>query len=455
MNRRTFVSTASSVLAASTLSGNAQGGDSQSPADKLVGAFIGTGGMGRSNLQDFLRMPDVSVAAVCDVWEVNRERAADMTAAQPEGRAKTYSDFRRVVDLKHVDFVVVSTPDHWHAIPTIMACQAGKDVYVEKPLAHNIFEGRRMVEAAREHRRVVQVGTQQRSGMHYQEAVNLIRRGVLGRISSVRCWNFENESPVGIGNPPDAEPPAGLDWDMYLGPAPEVPFNPSRFLGTFRWFWDYAGGKLTDWGTHHLDTIHWAMGVKGPQSVSAIGGKFVLEDNRETPDTLEAVFEYPGFLLTFSHRAANARDSVRWGYGIEFYGSNGTLFLDRDGFTIYPETGGRFEEPLPRHLSSPPPPLEPWERPYELHRYRTPRVEGPGSDQHLSHVRNFLDCVKSRRRPNSDVEDGHYATGAAHLANISLRTGRRIRWDSESESIIGDEDAGRRLRRSYRSPWVL
>jgi predicted dehydrogenase len=455
MNRRRFVASTSSGLAAIGLGRPASAGGRVAPSDRLVGAFIGTGGMGRSNLQDFLRMEDVAVAAVCDVWEKNRELAAEMTASQPGGRARTFHDFRQVLELNEVDFVVVSTPDHWHAIPTILACEAGKDVYVEKPLAHNIYEGRRMVEAARRHGRVVQMGTQQRSGKHFREAVRLIQEGLLGRISSVRCWNFENESPVGIGNPPDSEPPPGLDWDFFLGPAPKVPFNPSRFLGTFRWFWDYSGGKLTDWGTHHFDTIQWAMGVKAPRSAHALGGKFALRDNRETPDTLEAVFEYPEFLLSFSHRAANARDAVRWGYGIEFYGTDGTLFLDRDGFAVYPETRGRFEEPVPRHLEGPSQDLPPWNRPYEVRRFRTRHAEGPGSDQHLSHVRNFLDCVKSREKPRSDVEEGHYSTTVAHLGNISLHTGRRIYWDAEQEAIVGDEEASRLLRREYRPPWVL
>ncbi len=455
MNRRRFVASVSAGISAAGLSGRTKAGGRVAPSDRLVGGFIGTGGMGRANLQDFLRMEDVRVAAVCDVWEANRELAAAMTDSQPGGRARTFGDFRRVLEMPEVDFVVVSTPDHWHAIPTILACEAGKDVYVEKPLAHNVYEGRRMVEAARRHGRIVQMGTQQRSGKHYQEAVRLIREGVLGRISSVRCWNFENESPVGLGNPPDSDPPPGLDWDFYLGPAPQVPFNPSRFLGSFRWFWDYSGGKMTDWGTHHFDIIQWAMGVKGPKSAHAVGGKFALRDNRETPDTLEAVFEYPDFLLTYSHRAANGRDAVRSGHGIEFYGTDGTLFLDREGFAVYPETRGRWEEPVPRHLAGTPPEVPPWARPYEVRRFRTQHREGPGSDQHLSHVRNFLDCVKSRQKPISDVEEGHYSTTVAHLGNISLHTGRRIRWDSERETILDDEEAARLLRREYRPPWSL
>ena len=450
LNRREFVASTSATVAGSgVLSGRQAAG----PNDILRGAVIGTGGMGRANLRDFLRVEGVHIAAVCDVWEKNRELAAEMTAGQPGGKAHTFTDYRRVLDLKDVDFVVVATPDHWHALPTIHACDAGKDVYVEKPLSHSILEGRKMVEAARRNERIVQMGTQQRSGRHYQEAVGLIRSGALGRISHVRAWNFENESPAGMGNPPDCDPPQGLDWDMWLGPAPKVPFNPNRFIGTFRWFWDYSGGKLTDWGTHHIDIVQWAMNVDGPKSVAALGSRYVLKDNRETPDTLETVFEYPGFMLTFSNRVANARDPVRRDYGIEFFGSDATLFIDRDGFEVYPETQGEFDEPRWSYLPGNPEPSGD-ERP-RVRKGRAPYQVGEGSEQHLNHVRNFVACVKSRELPISDVEIGHRSTTAPHLANISLKVGRRIYWDSAAERIVDDSEASALMSRPYRAPWTL
>ncbi len=449
MNRRTFVSASVGGAAGAALSSGSSRGGARGANERVTVACIGCGGMGRANLNDFLRMDDVQVAAVCDVWEHNRQRSVQMTG----GEAASFGDFRRVLELQNVDAVIVATPDHWHAPIAIAACEAGKDVYVEKPLALTIAEGRQMVEAARRHGRVVQVGTQQRSGVHYREVVELVRGGALGTVSRVACWNFGNSSPAGIGNPPDGDPPPGLDWDMYLGPAPRVPFNPNRFINTFRWFWDYSGGKVTDWGTHHLDVIQWAMDVEGPQAVTATGGKFVLEDNRETPDTLEVVFEYPDFIATFSHREVNGYAPDGRGYGIQFYGSDGTLFVDRDGYELIPEAEGHFEEPTAAYLEQMQAaldPLPPWQRERETPRSRTQYVKGARSEQHIGHVRNFLDCVKSRQRPRSDVETGHTSTAAPHLANIALHTGRRIRWDAGLEEILDDPEAAARLGYEYR-----
>ncbi len=455
-NRRNFMVSTASGLAAPALSigkGGALGAN-----DRVVCAFVGVGGMGRGNMRDFMRMDDVTVAAVCDVWKHNRDEAVAKTEEQESGKAEAYDDFRRVLELKHVDVVVVATPDHWHALPTVGACEAGKDVYVEKPLSLTIYEGRKMVEAARNNQRVVQMGTQQRSGKHYQEAVRLIQEGGIGKISRVTCWNHTNESPLGIGNPSDSEPPEGLDWDRYLGPAPKVPFNPNRFIHTFRWFWDYSGGMLTDWGTHHLDIVQWAMNVQAPLSAFAGGSKFHIQDNRETPDTLEVLYEYPGFLVSFSNRFLNSSSRPGWDYGIEFFGTDGTLSLNRSGYRVVPETRIEDEEPMPRHLKAierSQRTTEPWELEREPGIGRTQFRQGQRSDQHYSHVRNFLDCVKSREKPASDVETGHRSTSVAHLGNISLHTGRKIHWDADEEKIVEDAEANALLRREYRAPWKL
>jgi predicted dehydrogenase len=455
LNRREFVASTSAALVAGE-NASAASGQPVPANERLRGGFIGVGGMGQSNLRDFLRMDDVEVVAICDVWQGNLNRALKMAERQKTGKAKPYSDFRKLLERKDIDFVVVSTPDHWHAIPAIMACESGKDVYVEKPLSHTIYEGRKMVEAARANQRVVQAGTQQRSGEHYQEAVKLIQNGGLGKISHVKAYNHGNESPFGMGSPPDTKPPKGLDWDFWLGPAPVAPFNPNRFLGTFRWFWDYSGGKLTDWGTHHIDIIHWAMETNAPKSVDMMGGKYVLTDNRETPDTVEAVFDYGHFLLTYSNRNCNSRDPVRWGYGIEFYGSEGSMFLDRDGYEVFPEVQSRGESP-PREFT-----LEQresdrpsWQRSRRQLKGRTQYLTGEGSEQHITHVRNFLDCVKSREEPASDVEIAHRSTSAPHLANISYKVGRRINWDAENEQVIGDAEANRLVTKEYRAPWKI
>lgn len=280
MRRRDFLRTSSlaafatSQLRSPSLLAQVSPSSTVSPNDKVTVGFIGTGRMGQSNLKTFLKHPEVEVAAVCDVYGPNREAAAKI--AGPKGRALT--DFRKLLEMKEIQAVVVASPDHWHALHTILACQAGKDVYVEKPISVYLEEGRRMVKAARRYKRIIQVGTQQRSGLHFQEAVGLIRNGHIGQVSFIRTWNYGNSFPAGIGNPPDSDPPPDLDWDMWLGPAPKVPFNANRFgvhperFSSFRWFWSYAGGMMTDWGVHLLDIVQWAMNVEGPSEITAQGG---------------------------------------------------------------------------------------------------------------------------------------------------------------------------------------
>lgn len=453
VNRRTFVSTGVSGVAAATtgLGTSATLGAN----NRIRVASIGVGGMGRSNLRDFLKMPEVDVVAVCDTWEQNRNRAVEMTG----GKAEAYKDFREVLDRKDIDAVIIATPDHWHVPIAIAACDAGKDMYLEKPLSHTVEEGRKLAQAVTLNKRVLQMGTQQRSGKHYQEAVGLIRAGKLGKITRVHTWNFGNESPAGIGNHSIEEPPAGLDWDMYLGPAPYVPFSPNRFIYYFRWFWDYSGGKMTDWGTHHFDIIHWAMDVQGPKSAFAVGHKYGLEDNRETPDTMEVVFEYPGFIATFSHRDCNAYyPSNRHHYGIEFFGTDGTMYLNRSGFWVTPEVTSPDESLEPyylRQVRENQNPRQPWEDRYQPTTTRSDFRTGARSDQHIQHVRNFIDCLKSRAKPISDVETGHRSTTAPLLANIALKVGRKIHWDSENEKILDDKNASLLLTKQYRGQWKI
>jgi predicted dehydrogenase len=398
--------------------------------DKIVVGVIGCGSQGRWNMRDFLRQPDVQIAAVCDVYEANLNEAREMT----DGKAATFKDFRKLLERKDLDAVIIATPDHWHAMPAIYACDAGKDVYVEKPLSHTIQEGRKMVDAARRNKRVVQMGTQQRSGQHFQKAVEIVRSGKLGKVVFVRTWNYSNELPQGIGNPPDTDPLPGLDWDMWLGPAPYVHYNRNRCLGNFRWFWDYAGGKITDWGTHLIDVVHWAMDVDAPNTVYAAGGKYCIPDNRETPDNLEVTYEYPGFMMNYSNRIVNGYGIDGRSYGIQFQGTQGTLFVDRAGFEFTPELQRVGDESAP-----------PAEKPFK----------GEGSPQHLPHVRNFLDCVKSRQAPASEIEIGHRSTTASLLGNISLKVKQKIVWDAKKEQIVGNADAEAFLTKQYRSPWKL
>jgi predicted dehydrogenase len=404
-----------------------------SPNEKIVLGFVGMGRMGQSNLKTFMKHPDVEVAAVCDVYSSNLDAALKIT----DGRAKALKDFRRVLDMKEVQAVVVSSPDHWHALQTTFACEAGKDVYVEKPISVYLREGRRMVEAARRYKRVVQVGTQQRSGVHFQKAIELIHQGHIGKVSFVRTWNYGNVFPEGIGNPPDSDPPKELDWDFWLGPARKVPFNPNRFgvhpdrFSSFRWFWDYAGGMMTDWGVHLLDVVHWGMKVDVPQSVSAQGGKLYLQDNRETPDTLQVTYQYPGFVCVYESRECNQHGLNQHGYGISFHGTNGTLFVDRGGFEIFPE---RVEKGTNRCEAL---------------------TEKNSNNHNQAHSRNFLDCIKSRQNPISDIGVGHRSTSAAQLGNIALRSKSVVNWDGSSEQIRGNKEASRYLSFRYRKPWKL
>jgi predicted dehydrogenase len=433
MDRRDFLAVSAAGAAAATFTGTGTA-KAAAAAEPVRLGIIGPGRQGIYNMRKFLEHPQCKVTVVCDVYEPWLERARQETGA-PAVR-----DFRQVLDRKDVDAVVISTPDHWHALQTVMACEAGKDVYVEKPTSVTVVEGRRMVAAARRTGRVVQVGTQQRSGRHFKKAVELIKSGDLGKVTAVRTWNFGNAFPAGVGSPPDTDPPAGLDWDLWLGPAPKVPFNANRFgvfpdrWSSFRWFWDYAGGMMTDWGVHLLDIVQWAMDVDAPLSVSASGGKFALTDNRETPDTITALYEYPGFICTYENRECNNRQINEQGYGIEFYGTEGTLFVNRNGFELFPQTRREGDRQVPRVYAM--------------------KMENVNDSNH-DHVADFLDCMKSRALPVSDIEIGHRSTTTCLLANISYRTGRKIRWDGRKEEIVGDPEASKYLHREYRAPWVL
>ena len=463
ISRRTFVSSAAAGVAGGLVSAPPAVAQSAASRSRVVGAndrirlgFIGVGGMGRSHLNNFQQHDDVQVVTVCDVWDVNRRRAQRMTERQSTGAASMESDYRRVVDRTDIDAVVVATVDHWHAIPMILACQAGKDVYVEKPISHNVKEGRAMVAAARKFDRVVQVGTQQRSGAHFQEAIRIVQSGALGRVHRIHAWNVGNQSPAGLGRPADAPVPAGLDWDTWLGPAPVVPFNPNRFIFQFRWFWDYAGGMMTDWGIHLLDLALWGLQQKAPKTVYAVGGNFVLDDNRETPDTIDAIYEFPGVICTYSNRSGNAYHGAGRGYGIEFYGTDATLFLDRGGFDVIPETGGTTTAPTPSFLSEQAPTVPVWKRTWNgPAKARAAGMRAPTSDQNLSHIRNFLDCMRSRQRPNSDIEIGHLSTTMCLLGNVAYRTGHKLTWDAEREECTGDAAATALLAREYRAPFTL
>jgi predicted dehydrogenase len=434
VNRRDFFKRTAVGAAGVSLAMSASGTRSVLGAnDRMRVGLIGCGRQGLENLRHFMAA-GVGVAAVCDVYEPNLQKGLEAAG----GHAKAVNDFRQVLDDKEIDVVIVATPDHWHPLLTVMACQAGKDVFVEKPVCVAVEEGAKMVEAARKYNRVVQVGLWYRSSLHHQKAVQLVQGGLIGKVTYVRTWNYSNIYPEGIGNPADSDPPPGLDWDMWLGPAPKVPFNWNRFgvgdrWSTFRYFYDYANGWPGDWAVHHLDLVQWAMGVDTPSTIVASGRKFHLQDNSDTPDTLQITLEYPDFVATYENRLCNL--SPIHGNGIEFHGTDGTLTLDGRGFQVFGESKEVKGKQLPQ----------------------TPDMKMEKADDGLAnHVANMLDCMKTRQLPQSDIEFGYHSTRACLLGNIALRTQERLEWDVAGQRLAKGSSASQKLlSREYRAPWKL
>jgi len=427
----------------------------QGANDRIQVGFIGYGLIGAQHVFDFHNQPDADLVALSDCYQPRLEQGVAACGPQCKG----YADFRKLLDRPEIQAVVVSTPDHWHALLTMMACAAGKDVYVEKPLTLFVREGRWMTDVAARHKRVVQTGTQQRSGVHYQHARELIQSGYIGKLTSARVAYHRNIMP-GYGAPPDGQVPAGFDYKMWLGPAPLRAFNPKRGIYHFRWFWDYSGGQMTNLAAHDLDIVHWVSGVKGPTTVTSSGGRFALEaseDNGETPDTQDALFEYPGFTTEVSLRETS--QGRREEYDLEFFGSKGSLSITRAGFVVTCDAKRDPSQTIPTFKGHPtggprgeaerreeqPKPSEFW--------CTEKKESGSSPQQFASHVRNFLDCIKSRETPISSVEGSHRVATACHLANISLRTGRKLRWDGEHEQILDDPQSNAMLVRPYRAPW--
>ena len=387
--------------------------------ERLRMGFIGIGGMGGGQLGNFCRTADVQILGVCDVYGEHRDRAkARVDDTYDNSDCATYTDFRELLDRDDIDIVLIATPDHWHTRIAISACQAGKDIYCQKPLTVCIDEGKALVKAARRYGTVFQVGSQQRSSDNFRYACELVRSGRIGKLHTVTAYLPGNSSSGG-SKEADGPPPADLDWDMYLGPAPKVPFNPGRFLGTFRWFFDYSGGQMTDWGAHHMDIAHWGMDkdLSGPLSVEGTG---VLPTHGfyETFSSFDVQFEYPnGVTLKVTNPER----------GTKFEGSDGWIQVWRGGMDANPK------ELLRDTLG-----------PEDVHLYNSP-----------GHERDWLDCVRTRKRPICDVEVGHRSVSVAHLGNIACRLGQKLNWDPVREIFPDDEEANRWLFRPYRAPWYL
>ena len=429
-SRRKFIQKSGSLLAGAALSPLVTRMHAGIPAsDKLNVALIGCKGMGMYDLTDHLKQPGIDCVALCDVDNNILQERAQTILGLTGKKPQLFKDYRNIMDDPNIDVVIIGTPDHWHCLPVVHACEAGKDVYVEKPLANSIAECQVMLQAARKYNRIVQVGQQQRSGQHWQDVVSLVRSGKLGTIRKIKTWGYFD---YGKGNPkvPDSPVPEGVDYNTWLGPAPLHPFNKNRFHGTWRHFWDHGGGLLTDWGVHLLDIPLWAMDVKFPKSVMASGGIYAYPENAiETPDTLNVLYDFGSFTLEWDHAGGLSKGLYGRGYGVAFIGNNGTLVVNREGWEVIAESENNTEkmEIIP--------------------------LQPADSLSHEKHVKNFIDCVKSRESPVCEIESGHNVALVAHFGNIALRTGNKLYWDQSKGKFRDDPKANKFLKPEYRSPW--
>jgi len=402
------------------------------PSDRIRVGLIGCNGMGWSDLSSFLDNPEVECVAICDVDDrpLNR-RMADVEKKVGKKPEHQYKDWRRLIDNKDIDVVIIGTPDHWHCLQMVSACEAGKDVYCEKPIGNSIEECNLMVKAAQRYNRVVQIGQWQRSDPHWQDAVAYVQSGKLGKIRTVRVFSYQGWCPS-IPVKPDEPTPPGVDYDMWLGPATKRPFNRNRFHFTFRWFWDYAGGLMTDWGVHLLDYALYAMNVQAPLDVMASGGKFGYPDDAcETPDLLQTIYTFDGFTVLWDHAIGIDDGYYGRNHGLGYVGENGTLVVDRSGWEVIPEKVNNV-----------------------VRMEAVPYNKAYGGGGLNLHVKNHLECIKKRdRNTRASAEIGAHIAKFSQLGNIAYRTGKKLVWDGTQ--FTNDKDANKFLVPNYRAPWQL
>lgn len=387
--------------------------------------------MGFGDLMNALKQPGVECGALCDVDDQVLTERADVVL-KTQGKAPVrYKDYRKLMENKDIHAVIIGTPDHWHCLPFIAACEAGKDIYVEKPLANSIAECDLMVKAARKYNRVVQVGQQQRSGDHWKKAMEYMNAGKIGDLRKVNVWgNFS----YGIGAPkaPDEAVPAGVDFDMWLGPAPQRSFNKTRFHGNWRMFWDYGGGLVTDWGVHLLDMALWVKGITQlPLAVTATGGNFSYADHaHETFDTMSVSFQMKDYVINWENTAGIETGPYSKSYGLAFIGNDATLVINREGWEVLPEiqNGNYKVAGMPKQ---------------------------GGGENHEPHMKNFIECIKTRKDPACTIENGRLVAAYAHMANIALRTKSRLEWNEASNNFGNNTAANALITPVYRKPWVL
>lgn len=430
------------------------------PNDKIRVGFIGTGNRGTQLLRLFMTQPDCEVAALCDIYEpyllrdnsrvdkrytegfLGRDGRIPKMGESFTHEVTRYTDYRKLLEDKSIDAVCIATPDHWHALMTIDAIKAGKDVYVEKPLTATIHEGRAMVNAQAASRQVVSVGLNRRGNSLYQKLAREIQSGKIGKITVGRAAHVNNMFPDGIGKMSPSKPPEDFNWDMWLGPRTYIPYQYNIAPYAFRWWSDYSS-QMGNWGVHYMDVIRWLMGEKAPIAVSSHGGKYVLDDDSTIPDTLQVTFEFAsGALIIFSDYEVNSGAITQFGE-IELRGTKGTLQADENAFKIIPARRGQFQT---------------WDTLVEAEEFENKNRtldDGSSADSTTVLIRNFLDCIKSRSTPLCPLEEGHRSTSFAHLANIALATKTRLLWDSERERFSNSEEANRLLHYEYRKPWKL
>jgi len=417
MNRRYFLPT----LAAAALPARR----AVAASDRVNIAVIGVRGRGRALASGFAKLPDANVEYLVDVDDRVIPAAADAVEKASKKRPKALRDMRRVFDDKSIDAVVIATPDHWHAPAAILACDAGKDVYLEKPCSHNIREGRLIVDAARRNQRIVQHGTQSRSRENTRQAIDYIHSGKIGKVVMAKAWDVQRRAD--IGHKPDTPVPAGVDYETWLGPAAFMPFNENRFHYNWHWNWNFGTGDAGNDGAHQIDMACWALGVETPDQVSGSGAKLYFEDDQQTPDTINATFSYPGKMLMFEMRIWTPYGMEGMENGVAVYGSGGMVQIGKWdrlwGYKVFDEKGK-----VVTH------------------------EQAPGEDE--AHVRNFVDCVRSRKAPNAEIEIGFRTVVHCHLANLVARTGRTLRYDGKTDSIVGDGEAAKLAGREYRNHWA-
>jgi len=460
ISRRSFLKTSAIAATGASMGINTIGAPAilaeRNSHNKIRMGFIGVGNRGSEVMNLFMKQPDVEVAALCDVYEPYLQRNRSQVDPRlieiyqgkvpPMGenfgdKVARYNDFRRLLEQKDIDAVQIATPDHWHAIQTITACEAGKDVYVEKPLSITLHEGRKMVAAAERTQRVVAVGLNRRGSVVYQHLTQLVQNDTIGKVSVALAGRVSNMFPNGIGNFQPEAPPKGMNWDLWLGPRTHRPYQYNIFPYMFRWWKDYSS-QMGNWGVHYMDAIRWLLGEQSPVAITAHGGKYVLKDDRTIPDTMEVIFEMAsGTIIKFSINEASGGNVVHQGE-IELQGSKANLIANERGYRIEPTKPGQFQK---------------WETLADPEQRQIDEIlDDPArKDSTTNLVRNFLDCIKSRETPLCSLEEGHRSTSFAHLANIALEVGSRIEWDPVKEEITNVKYANKLLHYEYRAPWVL